>query len=203
VAASSRRPDETERGRICAAMIALVAEHGYRATSLDEVLRRANVDRATFDRNFTGLEDCFSAAWDEVDEELRERMSAAFDSRLHWPDRLREALATGMEILAADERRAKLYVSEVLRVDDRMRDRQHLAMERLSVAIDLGREDPDSDQAPKGVADAISGAIWHRVHQLVQAGRASDLPEQVPRFMYLAVLPYRGSAAAQAEMNRR
>jgi AcrR family transcriptional regulator len=183
-------------------MIALVAEHGFQATSIGEVLRRASVDRATFERSFSGLEDCFSAAWGEVDEELTERMAAAFDSRLDWPDRLRAALSTGMEILAADEPRARFYVSEVLRVDDRMRDRQHLAMERLSVAIDIGRENPDADHPPQGVADAISGAIWHRVHQLVQAGKVSDLPEQVPRFMYLAVLPYRGSAAAHAELNR-
>lgn len=129
-------------------------------------------------------------------------MATAFDSRLDWPDRLRAALSAGMEILAADERRTKFYVSEVLRVDERMRDRQHLAMERLSVAIDMGREDPDFDQAPQGVAGAISGAIWHRVHQLVQSGRASNLPEQVPHFMYLAVLPYRGSDAARSELER-
>jgi AcrR family transcriptional regulator len=203
VAASPSPPGETEqRRRICDAMVALVAEDGFQATSVEKVLRRANVDLATFDRNFSGLEDCFSAAWGEIDEELTERMGAAFDSRIEWPDRLRAALSTGMEILAAEERRAKFYVSEVLRVDDRMRDRQHLAMERLSVAIEIGREDPDSDQAPQGVADAISGAIWHRVHQLVQAGKVSDLPGQVPRFMYLAVLPYRGSAAAHAELNR-
>lgn len=202
MAASPSPPGETERSRIYAAMVVLVAEHGFQATSIEDVLRRANVDRATFERNFSGLEDCFSAAWGEIDEELTERMGAAFDSRLDWPHRLRAALSTGMEILAADERRARFYVSEVLRVDDRMRDRQHLAMERLSVAIEVGREDPDSDQAPEGVADAISGAIWHRVHQLVQAGKVSDLPDQVPRFMYLAVLPYRGSDAAHAELNR-
>ncbi|HEY1286334.1 MAG TPA: TetR/AcrR family transcriptional regulator [Solirubrobacterales bacterium] len=194
--------EEAERGRICAAMIAVAADRGYEAASIDDVVSRANVDRETFARHFEGLEDCFSAAWTALDAELRERMGSAFDSRLEWTDRLRAALSEGMEILAADERRARFYVSEVLRVDDRMRARQHLAMDRLSVAIDMGREGPDSDPAPQGVADAISGAIWHRVHQLVQSGRTSELPAQVPRFMYLAVLPYRGSSAAQAELNR-
>jgi AcrR family transcriptional regulator len=191
-----------EREQICAAMVSVAADRGYEATDIDEIVSRANVDRAAFARHFESLEDCFSAAWSALDEELRESMQRAFDSPNDWPDRLRAALSAGMAMLAADERQARFYVSEVLRVDDRMLDRQHFAMGRLSVAIDSGREDPDSDQAPQGVADAISGAIWHRVHHLIQAGRASDLPAEVPRFMYLAVLPYRGSAAARAELDR-
>jgi AcrR family transcriptional regulator len=183
-------------------MIEVAGERGFDAASIDEIVSRAKVDQATFAHHFESLEDCFSAAWDELDAELLEGMESAFDSVPDWPDRLRAALGAGMGILATDERRARFYVSEVLRVDDRMRDRQHLAMERLSVAIDLGREGADSDQAPRGVSDAISGAIWHRVRQLVQSGRASHLPAQVPRFMYLAVLPYRGPAAAQAELDR-
>ena len=189
---SDRR--SAERERICAAMVAVAADRGYEATSIGEIVTRANIDRATFARHFESLEDCFSAAWNAVDAELRESMQSAFDSWLDWPDRLRAALSAGMEILAADERRARFY--------DRMRDRQNLALERLSVAIDVGREDPEFDRAPQGVADPISGAIWHRVHQLLQSGRASDLPAEVRRFMYLAVLPYRGSAAAQAELDR-
>jgi AcrR family transcriptional regulator len=191
-----------ERERICAAMVAVAADRGYEATNLDEIVSRAKVDRAIFERHFESLEDCFSAAWNALDAELRESMGRAFEERLEWPDSLRAALSAGMEILAADERRARFYVSEVFRVDDRMRDRQHLAMERLSAAIEMGREEPELDRAPEGVADAISGAIWHRVHQLVQSGRASELPAEVPRFMYLAVLPYRGTAAARTELNR-
>jgi AcrR family transcriptional regulator len=191
-----------ERERICAAMVAVAADRGYEAVSVEEIVSRASVERETFARHFESLEDCFSESWDAFDAELREGMARAFDSRLDWPDRLRAALSAGMAMLAADERRAKFYVSEVLRVDYRMRDRQRLAMKRLSRAIDLGREAPGSEPAAEGVSDAISGAIWHRVHQLIQSGRSSDLPAQVPRFMYLAVLPYRGSAAAQAELNR-
>jgi AcrR family transcriptional regulator len=201
VGRSSEKPDLGKRDRIRAAIVALAAERGYRATSIEHVMKRAGVDRVTFDHHFESLEECFSAAWDELDTDLRRSMEEAFASRDDWQDRLREALTTGMRFLAADEVRARFYISEVLVVDDRMRDRQNRAMDRLSLAIDLGRENPGSDQPPLGVAEAISGAIWHRVHQLVQAGRTADLPDQVPRFMYLAVLPYRGADAAQAELD--
>ena len=195
--------DPTERERICAAMIAVTTDRGYEATSIGEIMSRAEADRAAFARHFDSLEDCFLAAWNAVDSELLEKMESAFGSRFDWPDRLRAALSAGMEFLAADERRARFYVSEVLRVDDRMRDRQIRAGERLSLAIDVGREGSQSARPPGAVADGISGAIWHRVHHLLQSGRASDLPAEVPRFMYLAVLPYRGSVAALAELDRR
>jgi hypothetical protein len=60
----------------------------------------------------------------------------------------------------------------------------------------------DSDTAPEFVAEAISGAIWRRVGQLLRSGRGAELPAQLPLFMYFAVLPYLGSAAAQAELRR-
>jgi AcrR family transcriptional regulator len=192
-----------ERDRICAALTELVAARGYQSTSVDHVIELAGVERATFDRHFAGLEDCFAAAWDVVDAELRRRMAAAFRRRDDWQDRLRDAFLAGLTYLAADDSRARLYVAEVVYVNDRMRSRQRTALTRLTSTIDLGRaEAADAERTPAEIADAISGAIWHRVHQLVQAGRGTELPDEVPRFMYLAVLPYRGAAAAQAELAR-
>lgn len=189
-----------ERDRISAALIELVAARGYQWTNIDHVVECAGVDRATFARHFESIEDCFGATWEGVDTELRRRMAAAFRRRDDWQDQLRDALLAGLEYLAADEARARLYVTEVVYVNDRMRDRQREAMTRLSSTIDLGRaEAPDADRAPE-ISDAISGAIWHRVHQLVQSGRGGELTEEVPRFMYIAVLPYRGAAEAEAEL---
>ncbi len=199
---SPRDPDRPERDRICAAMVEQAAERGFKSAGIDDVVRAAGVDRAAFSRHFDSLEACFGAAWEEVDAELRSVMATAFERPGDWQDRLRDSFLAGMQFLAADEGRARFYIAEVLYVSDEMRDRQHAAMTRLALAIDGGREPADADRPPPGISNAISGAIWHRVHQLVGAGRGADLSAQVPRFMYLAVLPYRGSDAAQAELRR-
>jgi AcrR family transcriptional regulator len=192
-----------ERDRICAALAESVAERGYQSTSVDHVIELAGVDRVAFYRHFESLEDCFAAAWEGVNAEVNRRMAAAFRRRQDWQDRLRAAFLAGLEYLAADESRARLYVAEVVYVNDRLRDRQRDAMTRLSSTIDLGRaEAPDEERVPQEISDAISGAIWHRVHQLIQTGRVEELPAEVPRFMYIAVLPYRGAEAAQAELSR-
>ena len=192
-----------ERELISAALVEAVASRGYGMTSVGHVIERAGVDQATFDRHFADLEDCFSSAWDAVDAELRGRMRDAFVRRSDWQDRLREALCAGLDYLAADESRAKVYVAEAVYVSEDLRDRQRDALVRLSTMVDLGRDGaPDSSRKLAGIAEAVSGAIWHRVQQLVQAGRSAELREEVPRLMYVAVLPYRGAAAAEAELSR-
>jgi AcrR family transcriptional regulator len=190
-----------ERERICAALVETVAERGYAATSVDHVAERAGADHETFDRHFGSLEDCFRAAWEGIDEELRRRMAAAYGRRGDWQDRLRQALSAGLDYLASDEGRARVYVAEVTYVSEAMRDRQRDALDRLSSTVDQGRAArQEPGKTPAGIAEAVSGAIWHRVQQLVQTGRGEELPQEVPRFMYIAVLPYRGTVAAEAEL---
>lgn len=192
---------EDERARICAALVEQVAARGYQSTTVDHVIELAGVEPAAFDRHFASVEECFVAAWESVDGELTGRMAAAFGRRATWRDRLRDALLAGLGYLAEDDSRARLYVAEVVYVSDGMRDRQRRSLGRLSATIDLGRGGEDGEERVSSeIADAVSGAIWHRVHQLIQTGRGADLPAELQRFMYIAVLPYRGAEAARAEL---
>jgi AcrR family transcriptional regulator len=192
-----------ERERIRAALIDVVAELGYRSADVELVLERAGVDRRVFDRHFESLEDCFAAAWGEIDAELSRRMAAAYRRGEDWPASLRAALLAGLAFLAENESRARLYVTEAAVAGDRMRERQRAALVRLSATIDLARTEGDGeDRAPPGIADAVCGAIWHRVQRLVRTGRVRELPDQVRGFMYVAVLPYRGAEPALEELGR-
>lgn len=51
-----------QRDRIIAAMAEAMAEHGYAATPVAEILRRAGVSRETFYEQFASKQDCFIAA---------------------------------------------------------------------------------------------------------------------------------------------
>jgi len=192
-----------ERERLCAALVEAVGGRGYQSTSVDRVVELAGVDHAAFARHFDSLEECFAAAWEHVDAELSRVMANAFGGSGDWQDGLRDALHAGLEYLAADERRARVYVAEAVYVSEELRDRQRDALGRLSTMVDRGRDGTSGPaRTLAGIAEAVSGAIWHRVQQLVQAGRSAELREEVPRLMYVAVLPYRGAAAAEAELTR-
>jgi AcrR family transcriptional regulator len=193
-----------EFARIRAALVELVAARGYQLTTVDHVIELAGVEPAAFHRHFASVEECFAATWEAVDGELTGLMASAFGRRATWRDRLRDALLAGLGYLAEDDSRARLYVAEVVYVSEEMRDRQRRSLARLSATIDLGRGGEDGEgseeQVSSEIADAVSGAIWHRTHQLIQTGRGKDLPAQLRRFMYIAVLPYRGADAAKAEL---
>ncbi|MDX6742466.1 helix-turn-helix domain-containing protein [Actinocorallia sp. A-T 12471] len=66
-----------QRERLCRAMAEAMAEKGYAATSVEDVLRRSGVSRLTFYRLFSSKADCFLAALDRANEILRTRIADA------------------------------------------------------------------------------------------------------------------------------
>ena len=75
--------------RIGAALMALVAERGYREVTIDALLERAEVDRVDFDAHFESLEACVIQVWDERRVEFLERSDAAFQRGGDWREGMR------------------------------------------------------------------------------------------------------------------
>jgi AcrR family transcriptional regulator len=194
---------DAERNRLYLALTDLLADRANRSISLEQLLRRAAVSPPTFARQFESIDECFTAAWDEVDSELARRMQSAYESGQEWQTGLREALLAGYRYLGSEPGRARLYLDESLQVSDDLRERRRAALVRLGSLIDRGGGGGNpGDPAPGQVAEAVSGAIWHRAQQLSRTGDCGDPPTEVSQLMYLAVLPYRGAAAAEAELRR-
>lgn len=194
----------SERGRIGAALIELVAERGLPQLGLSQLCERAGVDQARFERHFADLDDCFAQIWAQANDCLIEAMTGAFDSGgEEWRQRVRAALVAGMGWLAAEPQVASLYVVNAIFAGDPVRHRRQEAIERLGRMIDGGRAHlPDPDRVPYSVAEGIAGGILHRAHLLVGTGRAAELPGEVGDLMYVVVLPYLGLAAAEVELLR-
>ena len=54
-----------QRGRIIAALAAVVAERGASGTTVEQIAKRSGVSRRTFYESFRDVEDCLLAAFDE------------------------------------------------------------------------------------------------------------------------------------------
>lgn len=108
----------SQRERLLRAMLALVSEQGYQATSVPDVVTRARVSRSSFYQDFEGKLDCFLALCDEysrgmIDEVLeaagdfgdrpwQEVISGGMDAYLRWwRDRPEFARAFLVELPAA------------------------------------------------------------------------------------------------------
>jgi AcrR family transcriptional regulator len=193
----------SDRDRICQALLELVGERGYTALTAAELLERAGVDRATFERHFSDIEDCFAAVWDEVNFEMDQLLFPVVTKPGPWRERARAALEAALRFLAEDDSRACLYVSEAVFGGQALQERRVTALLRTSAMIDLGRaEAPDPERVPSVLADAIAGAIWHRAGYLIRRGQSADLPADLPQLLYLMFLPYLGTEAAQEELRR-
>lgn len=66
-----------QRDRILTALAEVMAAHGYAATSVTAVTKRAGVSRETFYEQFRSKEDCFEAAYERAVELLLTRIRGA------------------------------------------------------------------------------------------------------------------------------
>ncbi len=83
----------TTRAALVAAARRLFGEHGFAATSLDEIVAEANVTKGALYHHFQGKEDLFGAVYEEVQHEVSDQVVAEFLRPDPW-----EALVLGCEL---------------------------------------------------------------------------------------------------------
>jgi AcrR family transcriptional regulator len=83
----------TTRAALVAAARRLFGEHGFAATSLDEIVAEANVTKGALYHHFQGKEDLFAAVYEEVQREVSDQVVAEFLRPDPW-----DALMLGCEL---------------------------------------------------------------------------------------------------------
>ncbi|MFC7731592.1 TetR/AcrR family transcriptional regulator [Actinomadura keratinilytica] len=116
-----------QRARLCRAMADVMAEKGYVATSVADVLKRAVVSRQSFYELFESKLDCFMATFEAAGELLLRRIAEAVDDGAGWAlgggppaeqagDRLalfERAITAYLRALAEEMAYARLFLVEV------------------------------------------------------------------------------------------
>jgi AcrR family transcriptional regulator len=199
----SRRAEGSDhaRERIAATMVELVAEHGYGATRVDAVCERGRVGRADFERLFADKEDCFLSLHDEIGADLCARVDAAYNGAGSWHDRIWAAGWAAMRFLEEDISRARFFVVEVNGAGAAAQARRDRILQRFADMIDAGRgelEDPTS--VSRATAEIVAGAIYGTILNKVEDGGIERGADFLPELVYMAVMPYLGSRAAEDEL---
>src|SRR3954469_9338582 len=105
----------SQRGRMLAAMAGAVAEKGYGAVAVADVIARAGVSRKTFYEHFENKEECFLAAYDAGVELMLGAIDAAIADAGSEPLSIaRAGTARYLETLAANPAFARTFLVEVL-----------------------------------------------------------------------------------------
>jgi AcrR family transcriptional regulator len=194
-------PNDPARERIVAAMIALAGRRGYAETSIEMVCERAETRRSHFDRCFAGREDCFLTVHDEVAAEFCERVLAAHAGASSWHDRVWAAGWAAMRFFEEDAARARFLVVEVNGTGAGAQVRRDRTLQGLADILDGGREELEKpDSVSRCTAEIVAGAIYGTVLGRIESGCIERSEDFLPELVYMAVMPYLGSRAAEDEL---
>ncbi|HEY4779037.1 MAG TPA: helix-turn-helix domain-containing protein [Solirubrobacterales bacterium] len=195
----------SERERLLEAMVRVAAAKGYEATTVDDVLEAAAVDRATFDSMFASREACFLEGYDAVIDVLVAHVSSAYESTVGqpWPDRIAAALRALVDLLATEHDIARMAMVEVTAVGEDARIRYRAALGRFTYFLEEGRiVSPQADELPADTSRFAIGGATSMIFDEVRAGRGAELRRLLPDLLFAVLMPYIGPAAAEDEMRR-
>ena len=149
-----------QRERLIAGLAAAVAEKGYAAVTLSDIVRHAKVSRRVFYANFESKEQCFLAAFEVVVDHLRELVAEAAAPEPDWPHRAIAATRAALAFLAAEPDLARLCLVESRSAGPAVTARFAAAVGELAPALRQGRaERPEGERLPASTEDSTS-APW-------------------------------------------
>jgi AcrR family transcriptional regulator len=167
----------SQRGRLIDAIAAAVAEKGYSATTVADVVGRAGVSRKTFYEHFEDKLDCFLAAYDTGVELLLARLQSAWERPGTFSERLQYAVEAYLGTLADAPDFACTFIIEALAAGPRALERRAAVHARFAAQIEAAHSQTGLPELPHEAFAAAVGAVNELVAERVRQGRIESLPE--------------------------
>ena len=193
---------ESQRRRISRAMLEVVAEHGYQAATVSQVVRAARVSRNAFYEFFDDKTDCFLTVSAELTDELLAVVVAAVDPA-DWTETVTRGTAGYLDWWQRHAAFARAYFIGFAELGARALAQRQAAYEPfVAMFAELGRlareQQPELGPLPPIVPRALVFAITELVSDEVRAGRADELPELHAQLVWLIVRLLSDEATALA-----
>jgi AcrR family transcriptional regulator len=186
---------ESQRERLLNGIVEAVAEHGYNATTITQLIEAASVSRRTFYEHFADKEDCFLAAYEMIVTHVRDSLREA-ETEPSWPDRVRAELAILLGVFAADPTVARFVLLEALAAGGPVATR-HRAIMRCLASLLRPEQPPEADALAEAREQALVGGISTLVVRRLKAGEADRLASLLPELHQLVLTSYVGRSEAQ------
>lgn len=194
---SREQVEHHQRERLIAGLAEAVAEKGYAAVTLSDIVRQAKVSRRVFYANFESKEQCFLAAFEVVVDHLRELGGEAAGGEEGWPRQAIAATRAVLGFLAAEPDLARLCLVESRGAGPAVTARFNEAVGEIAPLLRQGRgERPEGERLPDSTEDSTIGSLVSLAYRKVAAGEAERLGELLPDCAELLLLPYLGPAEA-------
>jgi AcrR family transcriptional regulator len=178
--------ESSQRGRLLFAIAQVVADKGYAAATVADIVDRASVSRTTFYEQFPDKEACFLAAFDFAVEYVLGQMGAAWealgDEQRDWRDHVRSDLHTYLHVLASEPAFARALHVESLAAGPAALERRAqmfaLFAGRTSRVHELARAaDPSLPELPSEAFALHTGGVDELIREWIRTRGAESLPE--------------------------
>lgn len=187
----------SQRERLLAATAEQIAERGYRATTVKQIVKCAGVARATFYENFDNREACLLTCFDEAVLGARAEVDAAVDPAAEWPQQIRAGLAALLAHVVDNPALARTCLVESMAAGPAAIERYERALRSATPALARGRELVAAPaELPATLEDSIVGGIAWMIHQRLLHDQVDEIPALLPTMLEFAFAPYLGEARA-------
>jgi AcrR family transcriptional regulator len=201
--------DEAERNhreRLFAAMVAMVAEKGYEATRVADLVKLAGISRSAFYRQFADKQECFLAAAEELVQPTAGIVIARSEQAPPGEPRMRVAVEAFLELIAAQPAASKMCFVEIyaagpegVAVVERTLDTFEEFVTPLFDQI------PGRKGMPPQMVRAMIGGMQKLVHKRLYRDEQDELVNLAPQICewWLSYPPPPGSLQAQRRRTKR
>lgn len=167
---------QDQRERLLAAVPAVVAEHGYEAMSVADLVKAAAVSRNAFYKNFSDKHECFATAQELGHERLLEVLTEACETSTALEERVERALTAALEALSADPDMARLlFVEAPSSAGEEIALRYHEWLQRYGTLLRAAAPPAPAPAAAAEFDQVIVGGIASRIASEVLKGGAMEL----------------------------
>ncbi|MET0304719.1 MAG: TetR/AcrR family transcriptional regulator [Solirubrobacterales bacterium] len=186
-----------QRERLIAGLADAVAEKGYAAVTLTDIVKHAKVSRRVFYANFEGKEQCFLAAFEVVLSHLHELVAEEVVGVDGWPQQAIAATRATLAFLSSEPDLARLCLVESRSAGPAVTARFNEAVGEMAPLLARGRgERPQGERLPDSTEDSTIGSLVSLAHRKVAAGEVEQLEDLLPDCAELVLLPYLGPTEA-------
>jgi AcrR family transcriptional regulator len=177
-----RSPEEVaadQRDRIHAAMVELVAEHGYEAVTVRALARRAGVSQSTLYKHFPSKQDCFLDTYELIVRCGVQRTLAAQRRAYAWRERLGLGIRAFVGELARNPRAAHLALVDCFSAWPNSLERmaRTAGLFDALLADGVARAPDGGATLPPHLAKGIVAGIACVVRQRLIVGREQELTD--------------------------
>ncbi len=103
----------TFRERLLFGLAASIAERGFAATTIADIVREAQTSRRTFYAEFATREECYVELLRATNDTLAQRISSAVDIEAPWPNEVVQAVDAYVDIASSERHLTLSWIREL------------------------------------------------------------------------------------------